>query len=253
MVLWDFNAHMGMLEEEKGWGKPNLQGVLSSEVMYRCQLYLSWQYQNLLQLYVLQWQVTNYGWLCLLMLRLYLWCLDATPSPSMIWTPLRTQAERDGSIMNYKQKVFPPTFTPFWMCVEDINRELEFIYLFFVGVSDGDIKVESQNRFKDATLSTLCAQSSLARCKWTEEGRPTDGPTYEGNCGLHHALRKRVRFCAAHEENPRIQCRKKLFATNYYRGFRKRCKGSKKPHKLYVNGKFCEWSWRVTERLRRPL
>ena len=38
MVVGDFNAHLGVLGGEKGRGKPNLQGVLLSEVMDRCRL-----------------------------------------------------------------------------------------------------------------------------------------------------------------------------------------------------------------------
>ena len=38
VILGNYNAHLGFLGGERGEGNPNLQGVLLSEVMSRCNL-----------------------------------------------------------------------------------------------------------------------------------------------------------------------------------------------------------------------
>ena len=165
---------------------------------------------------------------------------NATPRP-IDWA----QAERDGSIVNYKQNVSKGIaahiHSSSYECVEDINHELKLVTSLLAQVAEKTLpvkKAESRHRFKDATLSALCAQSSLARRKWIDEGRPMDGPIYEEKCGLRRAVRKRVRYCAAQEENRRIQRRDKLFATNHHQRFRKPKGESNVPRKLCVNGEF---------------
>ena len=52
-------------------------------------------------------------------------------------------------------------------------------------------------RWRDDTLSCLCAQSRAANAAWKEAGCTADGPHFKENGRLHLAVRKRVRFCAA--------------------------------------------------------
>ena len=101
-----------MLGGEKGWGKPNLKSVLLDVVMDRCQLgygpmstqsCLSWQYCNWPQLPSITVANCRIDW---------------------------AQAQRDGSIVNYKQKVsndIAAHIHTSYECAEDINCELKFI------------------------------------------------------------------------------------------------------------------------------
>ena len=69
-------------------------------------------------------------------------------------------------------------------------------------------------RWKDTTLTSLGAKSRLAHQAWREAGSPADGTLYNEKCQLRRAVRKRVRFCAAQDENQRIQRRDRMFASN---------------------------------------
>ena len=75
------------------------------------------------------------------------------------------------------------------------------------------VQPRRKTRWRDDTLSCLCAQSSAARRAWKEAGRPTEGPLYEEKGRLRRAVRRRMRFCAAQAERLCIQRREKMFAT----------------------------------------
>ena len=88
---------------------------------------------------------------------------NATPRP-IDWA----QAERDGSIVNYKQNVSKGIaahiHSSSYECVEDINHELKLVTSLLAQVAENTLpvkKAESRHRFKDATLS---AKSKCDQC-----------------------------------------------------------------------------------------
>ena len=74
------------------------------------------------------------------------------------------------------------------------------------------IQPRKPQRWKDDTLTALCAQSRSARRAWKDAGCPSEGLFFEEEGRLRRAVRRRVRFCAAKAERMRIQRRDKMFA-----------------------------------------
>ena len=101
-------------------------------------------------------------------------------------------------------------------------------------------------RWKDTTLTSLCAKSRLARQAWREAGSPADGPLYDEKCQLCRAVRKRVRFCAAQDENRRIQRRDQMFASNDNNRFRL-SRRKKAPTKLLIDDEIVEGTQSLLE------
>ena len=66
-------------------------------------------------------------------------------------------------------------------------------------------------RWKDDTLTALCAQSRSAHRAWKDAGCPSEGSLFEEKGRLRGAVRRRVIFCAAKAERMRIQRRDKMF------------------------------------------
>ena len=96
------------------------------------------------------------------------------------------------------------------------------------------LKPSKTNRFKDRTLSQLCAKSKGA---WCGEGRPSSGPLYDAKCALRREVRHRIKYCSAMEERRRVQRRETLFRTNSHLRFRTPQKrGKSKCTRLRVNG-----------------
>ena len=74
------------------------------------------------------------------------------------------------------------------------------------------IQPRKPRRWKDDTLTALCAQSRSARRAWKNAGCPSEGSVFEEKGRLRRAVRRRVIFCAAKAERMRIQRRDKMFA-----------------------------------------
>ena len=74
-------------------------------------------------------------------------------------------------------------------------------------------------KWKDATLSALCAQSRAARQTWKENGCPIEGPLYDEKSRLRREIR-RLRYCAAQAENRRLLRSDKMFASSHPCRFR---------------------------------
>ena len=73
------------------------------------------------------------------------------------------------------------------------------------------------HKWKDTTLSTLCAQSRAAQQTWKENGCPKEGPLYNEKGRLR---RERLRYCAAQAENRRLLRRDKMFASSHPHRFK---------------------------------
>ena len=82
------------------------------------------------------------------------------------------------------------------------------------------IRSKRDKKWRDDTLSGLCVKSHLAHCTWKKAGCPPDGPLYEEKNRSRHAVRKRIRWCAARSERMRAQRRDKLFAYQDVRRFK---------------------------------
>ena len=82
------------------------------------------------------------------------------------------------------------------------------------------VRLPSSPRYKDKTLSALCAQSRMALSRWKASGCPSSGSLHEEKCRLRRAVRRRVHFCAAQAEKRRTQRRERLFAANDRKHFR---------------------------------
>ena len=53
-------------------------------------------------------------------------------------------------------------------------------------------KAKRANRFKDRTLSQLCAKSKVAWEAWKNGARPCEGPLYEAKCSTRKEVKKRI-------------------------------------------------------------
>ena len=87
--------------------------------------------------------------------------------------------------------------------VAGVSEEIECVAKLVFKVSkDPMLIVQPKNpqKWKDATLAALCAQSKAARRKWKESGSRQHGSIFEEKCKLRRVVRKRIRFCAAQAE-----------------------------------------------------
>ena len=91
-----------------------------------------------------------------------------------------------------------------------MSREIELVVGLLTDAAEKlvpHVQPRRKAKWRDDTLSRLCAQSRAARVAWKEAGRPGEEPLFDENCRLRRAVRKRVRFCAARSERVRMQRR----------------------------------------------
>ena len=129
------------------------------------------------------------------------------------------KAVSSGDIENYRQEVakcLNRLANNSYDCVEEVERELYYVSKLLCDSAVRSLPLlqhRKKLRWRDSTLTALCAKSRIARKVWREAGSPSNGPLYDEKCHLHRAVRKRVRFCAAQAENRRIQRRDLLFSS----------------------------------------
>ena len=100
------------------------------------------------------------------------------------------------------------------------------------------IQPRKPQRWKDDTLTALCAQSRSAHRAWKDAGCPSEGLLFEEKGRLRRAVRRRViRFCAAKAERMRIQRRDKVFVAGARSRFRLSGRKNNRCSKLNVDGK----------------
>lgn len=93
-------------------------------------------------------------------------------------------------------------------CPEDVKRELNYVATLLQDVAEKSfppIQPKKPQKWRDATLTALCAQSRTECRVWKENGYPSEGPFFDEKCRLRRAVRRRVRYCAARTESQRIQ------------------------------------------------
>jgi len=99
--------------------------------------------------------------------------------------------------------------------VQDVDQELKYVARVLWDAAEKIlplIQPRKPQRWKDDTLTALCAQSRSACRAWKDAGCPSEGPFYEEEGRLCRAVRRRVTFCAAKAKRNRIQRRDKMFA-----------------------------------------
>ena len=90
-------------------------------------------------------------------------------------------------------------------------------------------------KWKDSTLSTLCAQTRAARHTWKVNGCRNEGPLHQEKGTLRREVKKRLRYCAAQAENRRLIRRDKMFASSHPRRFKLPGRRKKTCSRLKVN------------------
>ena len=130
-----------------------------------------------------------------------------------------------------------PLFLEIHDNTNEISGEIEHVAGILTEVAEKllpCVQPKKRTRYKDDTLSRLCAQSHAARAVWRGAGSPTDGPLSEEKNRLRRAVRKRVRWCAAKAERIRTQRRDRLFSAMDNRRFRTPQKRKSRCSKLVV-------------------
>ena len=125
------------------------------------------------------------------------------------------EARRSGALDMFASKV-QVRLAPLLVGVYDdsgqMSREIELVAGLLTDAAEKllpHVQPRRRARWRDDTLSCLCAQSRAARAAWKEAGRPGEGPLFDEKSRLRRAVRKRVRFCAARSERMRMQRRER--------------------------------------------
>ena len=152
------------------------------------------------------------------------------------------QARKSGAIADYMMEVqarLAPLLNSLYSDGDQMSEEIEQVARLLSDAADRIlpyVQPKRKSRWRDATLSCLCAQSCAARRAWKVAGCPTDGPLYEEKGRLRRAVRRRVRFCAARVERLRIQRRERMFAVGSRGRFRAPHRGKSRCTRLVVDG-----------------
>ena len=123
--------------------------------------------------------------------------------------------------------------------VHDIDQKVKYVARVLCDAAEKTlplIQPRKPRRWKDDTLTTLCAQSRSARRACKDAGCPSEGPLFEEKGRLRRAVRRRVRFCAAKAERMRIQRRDKMFAAGARSRFKLPGRKNNRCSKLIVDG-----------------
>ena len=78
---------------------------------------------------------------------------------------------------------------------DQINIEIELVVGLLTDTAEKllpCVQPRRKTKWKDDTLSRLCAQSRAARAAWKEAGCPGEGPVFEEKCRLRRAEESEV-------------------------------------------------------------
>ena len=95
--------------------------------------------------------------------------------------------------------------------IDSVIQHVAWLIFDAAGKTLPHIKPKKARRFKDRTLSQLCAKSKEAWNIWCANGKPSNGPLYEEKCAMRKVVRK---LCSSMEERKQIQKREHLFRIN---------------------------------------
>ena len=125
--------------------------------------------------------------------------------------------------------------------VEQLDDEIKYIATLIKEAAESLLphcEAKKASRFKDRTLSKLCAESKVAWVAWKDSGMPSEGLLYGAKCSARNKVRRRIKMCAAMEERKRVQRRESLFRKNANSRFRLPQKRKKSQStRLRVGGK----------------
>ena len=216
VVLGDFNAHLGRLGGGRGAGDPNVQGVLLQEFMERSNLsavslgciasgpvytYCSGDVHTTVDYVLADVEATSLMSSCHTHPMTDLNTSDHLPQsvtfmydacaqdaetvtdglPRIDWD----QARKTGMIDEFTNAVqgrlgplLNNSYIDSVQMSEEIGQVAEILTAEAVNLLP-HVQPRKKTRWRDETLSCLCAQSCAARKAWKEAGRPTGGPLYE--------------------------------------------------------------------------
>ena len=275
MVLGDFNAHLG----GEIVGEQNLQGVLLQEVLERCSLsavsqgamasgprytFCSGDVRTTVDYILMDVEAASMMVSCHthpmedlntsdhlpLMVGLYYSAYSGSQN-ECIGTPrqLRVdwdEAGRSGALDMFASEVqvrLAPLLVGVYDDPDQMSREIELVAGLLTDAAEKllpHVQPRRKAKWRDDTLSHLCAQSRAARAAWKEAGRPGEGPLFDEKCRLHRAVRKRLRFCAARSERVRVHRRERMFAARDSKRFRTPQWKKSRCAKLAVGGEMAQ-------------
>ena len=253
VVLGDFNAH---LSGAKCAGEQNLQGVMLQEVLEWCELsavsqgalssgpdytYYSGDVRTTIDYILMDVDAASMMLSCYthsmedlntsdhIPLTVSL-CYDASQCKEDMSAGLKkidwVEAKKNGSLEIFSEEVITrlePLFTDVHDSADTICSEIEQVATVLTEMAESllpCVKPKRKSRYKDNTLSCLCAQSHAAHVARRDAGSPSVGPLSDEKNRLRRAVRKRVRWCAAKAERMRNQRRDRLFTSQSNGRFR---------------------------------
>lgn len=217
VVLGDFNAHLGGHGGLAGVGESNLQGVLLQEVMDRGNLsavslgslasgpgytYCSGDVRTTVDYILMNVEAASLMSSChthpmedlntsdhlpVTVSLLYEGC--SQEQSSTVQRKLRVdwdRARKCGFLEDFTDEVqagLAPLLNGVYVDVEQLDKEIELVAGMLVDAAERHLPLvhpRRPTRWRDETLSCLCAQSSAARSAWKEAGYPLEGPLYDG-------------------------------------------------------------------------
>ena len=208
IVAGDFNAHLGPMWGPRAHKSPNVQGVLLGEVLDRCKLhavslgeaalgpdytYLSGNSKTIVDYILADVEASS----CIQSCEV-LECSDLNTSDHLAlsvslsydiptqfakdpnWINIDwARAEKSGAMLNFQKEV-SDRLKPFTKRsrgnVDHIDREIGHVAWLITDAAHKTLPVlksSKANRFRDRTLTQLCAKSKEAWGAWSGEGRPS--------------------------------------------------------------------------------
>ena len=255
IIAGDFNAHLGSMWGPRAHRSPNVQGILLGELLDRENLhavslsgfatgpshtYCSGGIFSTVD-YILAYIEASS---CIECCRTYddddLNTSDHLPPSVTLSCHVATQfaqdpvcsqvnwleAEKSGALHAFQAEVkdrLSPYIGRSHGSINQVEGEIKHVAWLIKDTAEKTLpllKPKKPRRFRDRTLSKLCAKSKEAWRAWCEDGRPTDGPLYEAKCLLRKRVRHRIKLCIAIEERKQIQRREHLFKSKSHLHFR---------------------------------
>ena len=243
LIAGDFNAHLGPLGGIRGQGSPNQQGVLLKQLLDRCELhavslsslsegpsYTFWnsEVQTTVDYIIASYEASHFIQHCFTHELSPLNCSDHLPITTVLNTPTTTAAmphptmapkinwerARKMNCLHAYQESVSSVITPLLGRLhdspEELNDEIKLVsqQLLIAGQKLLPVcKAPKRRRkwYKDQALARLAACKKAAWDRWSNSGRPIEGPLHEEKVKTRAEFRKRMNICAANEERKRVQ------------------------------------------------
>ena len=232
IVAGDFNAHLGPTWGPRAHSDPNLQGILLAEVLDRCNLhvaslskatlgpnytYRSGSTATIVDYILADIEASSCIDRCQIHEEADLNSSDHLPLSVTLSWHIPTQfakdsnctridwakAEASGALQTFQNEI-KETLSPYIGQLrgnlEQIDSEIKLVAWLITDATLPHSKPNKACKFRDRTLSQLCAKSKEAWRAWCDSGRPLSEPLCEAKCSLRSQVRQRIKVCAAIEE-----------------------------------------------------